>query len=83
MTERIRTLTVLLDRDYREDDIEHFITVIGAIRGVDDVIKGEPVDASAWMARNIARRELYRKIIDLLVTEQSELIDKEPRNEAD
>lgn len=37
MTDRVRTLTVILDKDYRDDDVESIVHAISSIRGVDRV----------------------------------------------
>lgn len=38
MTDRIRHLTITLDRDYRDDDVTSIISAIQQIRGVTDVL---------------------------------------------
>jgi hypothetical protein len=66
MTDRYRTITVLLQHDTREDDVERVLTCIQSIKGVDDVKLGDPVDPAAWIARQTAARELGDKILDLI-----------------
>lgn len=39
MTDRIRHLTITLDQDYRDDDVQPIITAIEQIRGVTGVEK--------------------------------------------
>jgi hypothetical protein len=38
MTDRLKGLTVVLDKDYRTDDAEAIINAIGMIRGVGKVV---------------------------------------------
>ena len=37
MTDRIRVLTVVLDRDYRDDDVQEIVNAIKMTKGVADV----------------------------------------------
>ena len=62
MTDRIRTLTVLLDSDYRDDDAEPIVNAISMISGVADVHLGDPVDAKDWSARISVARDLRTRI---------------------
>lgn len=39
MTDRVKGLTVILDRDFREDDVEHLVGAIRMLRGVKKVTK--------------------------------------------
>ena len=61
MTDRIRKLTVVLDKDYRDDDAEEIISAIGMIKCVAGV---EPhvVDGSEAMNREVAKDELRREL---------------------
>ncbi len=67
MTDRIRTLTVVLDRDYREDDVAPLIEVIRYVKGVADVHKGDAITIQNHLDREIAARELKTQIIALLL----------------
>ena len=58
MTDRIRTLTVALDADYRDDDVEQIINAIHMVKGVSAVKPGVPVDPTDWAARWAVRKEL-------------------------
>ncbi len=70
MTDRIRTLTVVLDHDYREDDDAALIvSAIKMVRGVDRVIPGAPVSAGDWLARDLAKRELRKQLLRVLEPE--------------
>ena len=62
MTDRIRTLTVTLEMDMREDDAEGIARMIRGFRGVDEVELGEPIDFRDHQARAALRRELRGRI---------------------
>lgn len=57
MTDRFLTLTVVLDRDYRDDDAQSIIDAIKMVKGVLSV-KGNVADGSEYMAIERARHEL-------------------------
>lgn len=65
MTDRIRTLTVFLDADYRDDDIERITTAICMVKGV---LRVEPrvVTAPDIIARAVAKGQLRREIATAL-----------------
>ena len=63
MTNRVESLTVVLDKDYRDDDVQEIAQAILMIKGVVKVHLGEPVD---HLARDRARRELVSKLRDVL-----------------
>ncbi|NIT79722.1 MAG: hypothetical protein GWN58_33745 [Anaerolineae bacterium] len=65
MTDRYHTLTVVLERDTREDDAEHLINAIRMMRGVRSVT-GEVANMETHMAEERARHELGQKILDVL-----------------
>lgn len=50
MTDRVRTLTVVLDRDYRDDDAESIVNAIQMVKGVGSVTT-EVVDLAQHQAR--------------------------------
>lgn len=61
MTDRIRHLTVTLDQDYRDDDVESIVEAIRMIRGVVDVEEGV-VESHHHLARTVVRSELRRDL---------------------
>ncbi len=67
MTDRIRTLTVVLDRDYREDDVEPLIEVLRYVKGVADVKKGDAINPNGHLNREIAAREIKQQLLNLLL----------------
>ncbi len=61
MTDRIRHLTVILEQDTREDDLEATLAAIAQIRGVDKVIP-HVVRVEDRIARSVATGSLYRRV---------------------
>ena len=72
MTDRVRTLTVVLDRDYRTDDIEVVAQGIRMIKGVAAVENGDVVDHAAHIARNDFRQTIGRAISELAAGSDTE-----------
>lgn len=66
MTDRIRSLTVILDKDFRDDDIEYIAHAIRMIKHVSSVELGEPVNLTDHIARQEARLNLGSKIMDVI-----------------
>ena len=62
MTDRVRTLTILLDKDIRVDDVETIKSTMLMIRGVRKVENGPVVDHRDWMNRESVRIEMQEKI---------------------
>jgi hypothetical protein len=65
MTDRVVSLTVILDQEYRVDDVERLVEAIQMIRGVAHVEKGPVASVDTWFALTNVRQELLPKIIDL------------------
>jgi len=57
-----RTLTVILSDDIDKDYIDNVVDAIGMVRGVADVVTGEPVDATTFQARRIAHDQLKERL---------------------
>lgn len=57
MTDRFHSLTVILDKDIREDDAQPLIAAIRQFRGVADV-QGNTADVTSAVAEARARREV-------------------------
>lgn len=66
MTDRVQNLTVILDGDYRTDDVEAIVSAIRQMRGVADVQLGEPVSSTDHFARERAFFDLRGRILDIL-----------------
>ena len=65
MTDRYHSLTVVLEKDIRDDDAEHILNAIRMIRGVASVA-GEVADMNSHMAEERARQELGDKLFDVI-----------------
>lgn len=66
MTDRIKALTVVLEEDYRDDDVENIITAILMVRGVLDVTDRYIDSIEDHIAYSRVRRELGEKLIRVL-----------------
>lgn len=71
MTDRYYALTVILEKDMRDDDSESLIQAIKMIKGVLSV-KGNVSDPVSWMAEERARRELGDKLWNILYPKKQE-----------
>jgi hypothetical protein len=65
MTDRYYALTVILDRDIREDDAQTTIEAIKMIKNVLDV-KPKISNPETWMAESRALHELKMKLWEVL-----------------
>lgn len=65
MTDRFSTLTVVLERDTRDDDAEALIMAIKMLRGVLSV-KGNVANSGEFLAQERARQEIEGKIWEAL-----------------
>ncbi len=65
MTDRYSSLTVVLEKDIREDDAESLINAIRHIKGVIRV-EGNVSDISELVARSRIRSEVGAKLADLI-----------------
>jgi len=68
MTDRVKGFTVVLDDDYRIDDVEEIRKAISMVKGVLDVqaVITTPAD---WINRTRFRIELITKLMTLLHAE--------------
>ncbi|MFA5423138.1 MAG: hypothetical protein WC374_04715 [Phycisphaerae bacterium] len=68
MTNRVKTLTVILDKEYREDDAEAtIINAISMIKGVMHV-EAKVFDSDQQLARYDGMLETKRKMYEFLAT---------------
>ncbi len=65
MAASINIITVVLEKDTREDDCEHIMHAIRMIKGV-MAVKANEADHVAFMAEARARRTLEQKLWDAL-----------------
>lgn len=70
MTDRFNTLTVVLEKDMREDDAKALLSAISQLRGVLSV-SGNVADLTEYMAVERARHELGQKLWDVLRPERA------------
>jgi len=61
MTDRIRHVTVTLDKDYRDDDVESILNAIKMVKGVSKV-QPKVVDVTEHLARATVQADLEGKI---------------------
>lgn len=66
MTDRIRTIHVTLDRDYRVDDGKTILHAIQMIKGVSGAEYGDVVSLEQYSAREVGREELVAEIREVL-----------------
>ena len=65
MTDRIHALTVALDKDIRDDDVQALAAAIGQLRHVVGVTT-EKVDVSDYSARARVNMEWHTRLLDML-----------------
>ena len=65
MTDRVRGLTVCLDKDQRIDDVQELIKAIEMMKGV-AIVNPLITDSGDWMAQERAKRELRQKLWEIL-----------------
>lgn len=70
MTDRFNTLTVVLEKDMRDDDAEGLIEAIQRLRGVLSVT-GNVANGNSWMAEERARHDLGQKLWEILYPKKS------------
>lgn len=66
MTDRVRTLTVVLDQDIRTDDVQVIVDAISMLRYVSSVKLGAPVGPEQFVARMAVRSEVAAKLHDAI-----------------
>lgn len=67
MADRVRTLTVILTEDHRDDDAREIADAIKMVKGVEAVELGEVVNFNMIHARSIAKNEIRQEIIESLM----------------
>lgn len=65
MTNRVKSLTVVLDQDIREDDVEGVINAIGSLRHV-IAVDHSVTDPADYANRARIRHELSEKLWEVL-----------------
>lgn len=62
MTDRVRNLTVVLDRDVRTDDLEVIVAAINMIKGVHS-ISWNPVNGDDYVNRQVLKSDFHSKLL--------------------
>jgi hypothetical protein len=75
MTDRIATLTVVLDREYREDDVQLIVDAIQMTKGVFKVELGPVADMNHYMAKEQVVYAIRRKLLEVLDPKNLKLED--------
>ncbi len=65
MTDRVHSLTVVLEHDVREDDVQSLTKAIHMMRGVLSV-SGKVADLDSHMAEERARHDLGQKLLHVV-----------------
>jgi hypothetical protein len=65
MTDRIKGFTVILDRDYRDDDFEYIKNAVQMIKGV-KLIEPYVSDGGDYIIETKAKSEIRDKIYDFI-----------------
>ena len=65
MTDRFDSLTVVLDKDIREDDAVLILNAISMIKGV-AIVGGNISDPQSYVAEQRVRRDLEKKLWEAL-----------------
>jgi len=72
MTDRIRSLTVALTEDICTDAVEGLIDAIRRLRGVQNVLRGEPVSGNDWTTEQRIRSQVYHAVHNCLYPKTTE-----------
>jgi hypothetical protein len=75
MTDRIATLTVVLEREYREDDVQQIVDAIQMTRGVMKVELGPVADMNHYMAKTNIVYAIRKKLLEVLDPKTLDLKD--------
>lgn len=66
MTDRVRALTVILEKDMREDDIQYLANAIQMFRWVAKV-EMRPVNSNDVIAKIQAQNEIRQSLLDVIM----------------
>jgi hypothetical protein len=76
MTDRVNTLTVVLDREIRVDDVEAIKAAISMVRFVSKVENGPVNDVDTYVAYDRVRREIKEQLFKVLSPDNYEAFKK-------
>ena len=65
MTDRIKGLTIALDHDYRDDDVQAIVDAIMMIKGV-QAVKKSVATSDDWINRVQIRADIHKRLFDAL-----------------
>lgn len=65
MTDRVHSLTVILEKDTRDDDVECWVSAIRMLKGVISVQKNIS-DIDYHVAEQRAKQEIRSKLFDII-----------------
>lgn len=65
MTDRVNGFTVVLDKDYRDDDVEFIKQAISMIKGVVHV-EGNIVSSNDYMAEQRVKMEIRKEMLEFI-----------------
>lgn len=66
MTDRVSSLTVVLDKAYRVDDIETLMKAMALFPGVIEVVPEVVDNVSEYIAEQRIRRELHEQLFNVI-----------------
>lgn len=66
MSERVASLTVILDQEYRTDDAEAIQKAIEMVKGVSKVVLGPVVDVNTYYAQQKASIDITKRVLGAL-----------------
>ena len=66
MSDRVASLTVILDHEYRTDDVEAIQKAIEMVKGVQKVVLGPVVDVNTYYARQKASVDITNRVLEAL-----------------
>lgn len=76
MTDRVNTLTVILDREMRVDDVEAVKKALSMVRFVSKVENGPVNDIADYVAYDRVRREIKEQLFKVLSPDNYEAFKK-------
>ena len=71
MTDTVRHLTVILENDVRVDNVQSLVRAIHHMRGVANVVLGQPTDLASITADLRARTAIRDRIVAILFDKEN------------
>ena len=76
MTDRVYSLTVILKREIRTDDVEAITGAIQMLKGVHKVELGPVADSSHYMNKEVIAAEFRMRLLKVLDPKMWEMFEK-------